>query len=1277
MKLQKLRLIIFACVLFLATSVSGAQIFSDGFESGGLSGWSLSHAAGAVDWTASTTNPYSGSYHAFGRPIDTDDPACTMEKTTSTLGYNNINFSYYRKLNLGTSLHTFRAKWFDGIIWTSVENVTGTIADSNYSLKSFLLPSGADNNPGFAIKFECTEGTTSKDCNVDDVNITGTILDSIPPNIQISYPLNNTNSSNSALNINYTVGADAIACWYSNDTKTVNYSITCGQNITVVIWPEGQHNVTIWANDSNNNQNSSSVTFFIDITKPSVTLLTESPIDPAIYSSGQVYTFNATITDNNLNTILLEFNGANYTSSKNGNVYNVSLKDLSAGNYNYRWFANDSSGNINNTETGTYIINKAIISANLTSSKGWIYNYDNTATTVSYNEANTGDADIIYKIYRDNADKGSGETANLAAGTYNYIINTTGGQNYSLNSSLDVKTLIINKTSPISNMQISITPSNNVNYGTQTSATGSETNLGDSDLNYALYRNDTGLVSNPNIMTLNAGYYNYTYNTTGGQNYTNGTVSLILTVNKISNFVNLYLNNQENNLTIVYNQQINASAVSESSIVSLFRNGMGINSENSQNKILAAGYYEYKANSTGNQNYLANSTGKTFYVNVTKANSSILLYLNNSRSNITIGNSENIAINSTVQNGEGIIYVYINGTMIYSGQSPSYNLTSFFNAGTYNITTIYQETQNYTFSYETFWIKVLDINPPLINIISPEQKTYGINTSINLNYTISDAGGLGECWWNIDNGVNQSITCEQNTTFNATDGNHIIRLYANDSFGNLGFSDRNFSVLTSGPAINLIYPSNNSFLSHNENIYFNYSVSSGVGISGCQFLGNFNGTWGLNKTNNSIINENNFFFLNKLSEGTYRWGILCNDSQNRVNNLNFTFSIDIVVPNISITEPTGGKTNRNGIPLSFLIYDINLNRCWYNVYRGVNLEIENTTINCSGENSFNVTVDADFVLNLYANDSAGNMNFSSSNFNVDTSSPPTGGGGGGSSGGGGAGGGVVSPSNKTLAGKLELSPIESIIAHAQDKKTLSLNARNTGKIFLNNCRLTAVGDISSWFSSKQRVGISPGENVNFIFELNIPEDAKSGDFSLGLQVNCDEAREASSLGITIPVEYQLIKIKDIKQNGNVLNIFYDFDGSKAEEVNVELWVVDEFGAEIKRIEDKFSSNNNIVPRNVSIDFSKKLVGIYSVYAASSTDLTNSVKQSIILGKSSGTGFTVLDQPENKMIAYAVFLLIVGGGIFFIVWKSRKNNELEVKGKRKGSDKRDSDEDDDY
>jgi hypothetical protein len=99
----------------------------------------------------------------------------------------------------------------------------------------------------------------------------------------------------------------------------------------------------------------------VDITVPSVTSLTETPSDPATYSAGATYQFNATIIDNLIiESVILEFNGVNYTASNvTAEVYNVSLTNLAVGSYSYRWFANDSVGNANNTETGSYTVSSA------------------------------------------------------------------------------------------------------------------------------------------------------------------------------------------------------------------------------------------------------------------------------------------------------------------------------------------------------------------------------------------------------------------------------------------------------------------------------------------------------------------------------------------------------------------------------------------------------------------------------------------------------------------------------------------------------------------------------------------------------------------------------------------------------------------------------------------------------------------------------------------------------------------------------------------------------
>lgn len=154
------------------TDVTGPiEIFSDGFESG-LTGWTTSAVSGGNKWTASTTNPYQGSYHAQSQPMSTSELASVMEKTVSTFGYSNIKWSYYRRL-IGLDIaDEFKAKWFDGSSWQVLEQTGSNSAnDAAYVFKEFTLPSSAENNPNFKIKFECTAGAVSEFCRVDNVKV--------------------------------------------------------------------------------------------------------------------------------------------------------------------------------------------------------------------------------------------------------------------------------------------------------------------------------------------------------------------------------------------------------------------------------------------------------------------------------------------------------------------------------------------------------------------------------------------------------------------------------------------------------------------------------------------------------------------------------------------------------------------------------------------------------------------------------------------------------------------------------------------------------------------------------------------------------------------------------------------------------------------------------------------------------------------------------------------------------------------------------------------------
>jgi hypothetical protein len=101
-------------------------------------------------------------------------------------------------------------------------------------------------------------------------------LISSAPQISITYPPNNTNSSDINLDVNYFVSeTDLDSCWY-NDNLLENISLGNGGvcvNITEAIWNDGIHNIIIWANDTLGDENSSSVRFTINTTVPLINII--------------------------------------------------------------------------------------------------------------------------------------------------------------------------------------------------------------------------------------------------------------------------------------------------------------------------------------------------------------------------------------------------------------------------------------------------------------------------------------------------------------------------------------------------------------------------------------------------------------------------------------------------------------------------------------------------------------------------------------------------------------------------------------------------------------------------------------------------------------------------------------------------------------------------------------------------------------------------------------------------------------------------------------------
>ncbi len=238
-----------------------------------------------------------------------------------------------------------------------------------------LVQTNTSTNPTFFVNFtNLPDENYFFNATVNDTagNVNNTVTrtvstDTGPPTIIYVSPTEDSGvlRARNYVEVNVTAGdpnLDKIVIRLYNSTGSqirINISSTSPFFVNYTVLADGLYFYNATANDTFGNSNSTTTrNITLDATNPSITNIVEDPSDPAIYATGVTYEFNATITDDNLDTVLIEFNGVNYTPTQNGNVYNFTISDLAGGVHNYTWFANDTAGGVN-TLVQTYTVNKA------------------------------------------------------------------------------------------------------------------------------------------------------------------------------------------------------------------------------------------------------------------------------------------------------------------------------------------------------------------------------------------------------------------------------------------------------------------------------------------------------------------------------------------------------------------------------------------------------------------------------------------------------------------------------------------------------------------------------------------------------------------------------------------------------------------------------------------------------------------------------------------------------------------------------------------------------
>jgi hypothetical protein len=259
---------------------------------------------------------YSGFYNVLVLTAEEAAPPRITIVSPANMTYNSaISFNTSSNEPLGSCKYTLNS-------WAA--NTTMSGFNSTYYYNTTTVSSDG----AYTARFWCSD-------IYGIVNSTESIaftVDTIPPNITINLPTNTT-YSNSTITINITNSSDANTVWWNNGTNNQTYA-----NMTTQSFSEGNHTIIAYANDSSNNINRTNITFTVDTTPPSVTII--SPV-------GATST-NTTITINITNSS--DANTVWWSNGTNNQTYtNVTTGVFSIGNHMITAYANDSFNNINQT----------------------------------------------------------------------------------------------------------------------------------------------------------------------------------------------------------------------------------------------------------------------------------------------------------------------------------------------------------------------------------------------------------------------------------------------------------------------------------------------------------------------------------------------------------------------------------------------------------------------------------------------------------------------------------------------------------------------------------------------------------------------------------------------------------------------------------------------------------------------------------------------------------------------------------------------------------------
>lgn len=469
---------------------------------------------------------------------------------------------------------------------------------------------------------------------------------------------------------------------------------------------------------------------------PGISSLTESPSDPATYVDGNVYEFNATITDaTGVDTVLIQFNGTNYTvyESLVSNVYNFTISNLGVGVYDYIWYANDTGG-YGDSQSGSYTINKASgeVNTSVNETFGNITITQHGRIWINGSLVN-GLGNIKLYLNGSLINVGTSPLSNLTDFNYTGLHNITatyeGNDNYTAHAI--TRWVLVNpldtQAPQYSNQQNRITNGSQFvcNQIHGFNITWTDDTAVDSVIiqwngtNYTIYESTQTDVYNFTISSLTPQNYDFVFwsnDTTGNSNVTDNYYYTILKATPTGS-LSVTPSTTETYPTETTATGTESNGCDAGGTYGLFRNN--ISKSNPETITLGVGVYHYIYNYSGNENYTVVAVLDEDTLTISKGTPTIKTYINGVAGNVEAINGTNVTFEVNLSLGSfADAYLNLTEDDVQINSSNIENITFIKNytlIGTYEINGSYTGNANWS-AIEEVWSLTIRIGEVATNV---------------------------------------------------------------------------------------------------------------------------------------------------------------------------------------------------------------------------------------------------------------------------------------------------------------------------------------------------------------------------------------------------------------------------------------------------------------------------------------------------------------------------------------------------------------------------------